>query len=467
MGMIFVSYRREDAAGEARALFSSLAEQLGAGSAFMDVDNIALGRDFRDALNERLNDCDVLLALIGKGWLTSKNRQGKPRLEDSNDFVRLEILAALKRNIPVTPVLVQDAEMPSADQLPEELRDFAYRNAFELSHARWESDVREMVRRLGLVRQAPAARQAPAVMPVVVPATKAPASGAARPAAGGDHRPGLSPDTTQAGQHGSSSNPVQPYGTATKLPMAAVAMAVVAAVGGGAWLLSARTPNTPSPSAQQPGAKLADTAVAPPVNLPVNPPISQAIQAPTPPAAAAKQPTLQAEATATPVASNPPVVNRPAAETVAINKPTPPDGAAPATSTAANTAPAATAVRPVETAPSYDGDFRQMFNSGFVYCDAKLLAAHWNIDIGEAKNRIGRLIRDGELALVRTRLSEAFTRASSGRGARCEFVDTGYSFADAKKLAAVWGVSVAEAKATVERKFNAGASGNVRRALRG
>lgn len=238
-------------------------------------------------------------------------------------------------------------------------------------------------------------------------------------------------------------------------------------MGGGAWLLSARTPNTPSPSAQQPGAKLADTAVAPPVNLPVNPPISQAIQAPTPPAAAAKQPTLQAEATATPVASNPPVVNRPAAETVAINKPTPPDGAAPTTSTAANTAPAATAVRPVETAPSYDGDFRQMFNSGFVYCDAKLLAAHWNIDIGEAKNRIGRLIRDGELALVRTRLSEAFTRASSGRGARCEFVDTGYSFADAKKLAAVWGVSVAEAKATVERKFNAGASGNVRRALRG
>lgn len=282
MGMIFVSYRREDAAGEARALFSSLAEQLGAGSAFMDVDNIALGRDFREALHERLNDCDVLLALVGKGWLESKNRQGKPRLEDSNDFVRLEILAALKRNIPVTPVLVQDAEMPSADQLPEELRDFAYRNAFELSHARWESDVREMVRRLGLVRQAPAALPAPAAVPVVVPAATASASGAARPAAGGDHRPGMSPGAAQAGQYGSSSAG-QPYGAATKLPLVAVAMAVVAAVGGGAWLLSPKTPNTPAPSAQQPGARLADTAVAPPVNPPVNPPISQAIQAPTPP----------------------------------------------------------------------------------------------------------------------------------------------------------------------------------------
>lgn len=153
MGTVFISYRREETAGEARALFGALVARLGENSVFMDVDNIELGRDFRQVLQERLASCDLLLALIGRDWVNAKNASGQRRLEDPADFVRLEIEAALKRNIPVTPVLVQGAHMPAAEQLPENLRDFAYRNGFELSHNRWESDVQEMLRRLRLGEQ--------------------------------------------------------------------------------------------------------------------------------------------------------------------------------------------------------------------------------------------------------------------------------------------------------------------------
>lgn len=153
MGSVFINYRRGETAGEARALFNELVTTLGKDSVFMDVDNIALGRDFRQVLQERLASCDLMLALIGKDWVDGKNSMGQRRLDIPDDFVRLEIEAALKRNIAVTPVLVQGAQMPSAEQLPESIKDFAYRNGFELSHNRWESDVQEMLKRLGLNRQ--------------------------------------------------------------------------------------------------------------------------------------------------------------------------------------------------------------------------------------------------------------------------------------------------------------------------
>jgi TIR domain-containing protein len=153
MGTIFISYRREEAAGEARALFNDLVARIGKDLVFMDVDTIALGRDFRQVLQENLASCDLMLVLIGKDWIEAKDRSGRRRLEDSGDFVRLEIGAALKRNIPVTPVLLQGAHMPSPEQLPEDLRDLSYRNGFELSHTRWDSDVQEMIKRLRLGSQ--------------------------------------------------------------------------------------------------------------------------------------------------------------------------------------------------------------------------------------------------------------------------------------------------------------------------
>jgi TIR domain-containing protein len=150
MGAIFVSYRRGDSEGQARALVQALTQHVGKKSVFMDVDGIEPGRDFRQVLNERLASCDMMLVIIGKGWLSATNPAGKRRLDDPRDFVRQEVAAALKRNIPVTPVLVQGASMPSADELPEELQDLTYRHSFELGHNRWDSDVNEMIRRLGL-----------------------------------------------------------------------------------------------------------------------------------------------------------------------------------------------------------------------------------------------------------------------------------------------------------------------------
>ncbi len=155
MGAVFLNYRRGDSEGQARALFLELARLLGKDSVFMDVDSIALGRDFRTILQERLGSCDVMVALIGPDWLDAADPSGNRRLENPTDFVRQEIAAALKRNIPVIPVLVQGARMPASERLPDDLRDLPYRNGFELGHSTWESDVAEMVKRLGLQEQQP------------------------------------------------------------------------------------------------------------------------------------------------------------------------------------------------------------------------------------------------------------------------------------------------------------------------
>jgi hypothetical protein len=147
MSTVFISYRRETAAGEARALFNDLAALLGKSSVFMDVDSISLGRDFRSVLQKMLGSCDLMLVIIDKDWAGIKNEAGRTRLEDPGDYVRLEVEAALKRDIVVTPVLVKGAHMPAGEQLPAEIRDLVYRNGFELSYNRWESDVREIIRR--------------------------------------------------------------------------------------------------------------------------------------------------------------------------------------------------------------------------------------------------------------------------------------------------------------------------------
>lgn len=161
MGAIFISYRRGDSEGQARALYADLSRHLGKDSVFMDVDSIALGRDFRHVLQERLSSCDMVLALIGPNWLDIKDEQGNRRLDSPTDFVRQELSASLKRGVPVTPVLVQGARIPPPERLPDDIQDLAYRNGFELSHLRWDSDVQEMVKRLGLVSSPSPAGGAP------------------------------------------------------------------------------------------------------------------------------------------------------------------------------------------------------------------------------------------------------------------------------------------------------------------
>ena len=148
MRAIFMSYRREDAEGQAGRLYADLVDFFGEDKVFMDVVDIEPGRDFRQAIDEQVASCGVLLALIGKDWLDLKDKTGRRRLEDPMDFVRLETASALKRGIPVIPILVRGARLPQAEQLPADLTDLIYRNAVELSHSRWDSDVQVLIKAL-------------------------------------------------------------------------------------------------------------------------------------------------------------------------------------------------------------------------------------------------------------------------------------------------------------------------------
>ncbi len=148
MSSIFISYRRDDAEGQAGRLYDDLVAEFGAESVFMDVADIQPGRDFRKVIEQSLSSCGAFLSVIGKGWVTAKDESGKRRLDDPADFVRVETATALRRDIPLVPVLVQGATTPKPDQLPDELKDLAYRNAMEITHARWDSDVQLLIKAL-------------------------------------------------------------------------------------------------------------------------------------------------------------------------------------------------------------------------------------------------------------------------------------------------------------------------------
>ncbi|HEY6444963.1 MAG TPA: toll/interleukin-1 receptor domain-containing protein [Acidobacteriaceae bacterium] len=145
---IFISYRRDDSEGEAGRLFDDLVRVYGEKSVFMDVAGINPGIDFRKAIDDNVATCGVLLAIIGPQWATINNSAGQLRLNDENDFVRLEVASALARDIPVIPVLVHNATMPRPDALPENLKNLAFRNSVELTHARWNSDVQLLTKAL-------------------------------------------------------------------------------------------------------------------------------------------------------------------------------------------------------------------------------------------------------------------------------------------------------------------------------
>ncbi len=180
MGSIFISYRRSDSAGESGRLSDDLIARFGSSHIFMDVDAIQPGIDFRKAIRDNVGKCRVLLAVMGPDWLEARGKDGSRRLDSENDYVRLEIAAALAREVPVVPVLVRGARMPKADQLPEELRELAYRNSVELTHARWKSDVQV----LGHALEPYLAADSGATAQVV--SVAAPAASSAAPMAGFD-----------------------------------------------------------------------------------------------------------------------------------------------------------------------------------------------------------------------------------------------------------------------------------------
>lgn len=194
---VFINYRREDTAGHAGRLFDRLSTRF-PGQVFMDIDTLEPGVDFVEVIERAVSTCRLLIVLIGNTWLEARDLGGSRRLDDSADFVRIEIAMALQRKIRVIPVLVHGARMPRAEELPPDLANLARRNAIELSDARWAYDAERLIRTIEEILQpldaraevtgipnrmeaAGAAPAGPTAGPRPVSAPRSPASRATKP----------------------------------------------------------------------------------------------------------------------------------------------------------------------------------------------------------------------------------------------------------------------------------------------
>ena len=142
---IFINYRREDTAAYAGRLYDRLAAHFGKEGVFIDIDQIEPGEDFVEAINRKIDACNIAVVLIGPNWLSVRDTSGTRRLDDSEDFVRIEIVAALQREIGTIPVLVGGVRMPRKEEIPEELAPLSRRNAIELSETRFHADVDRLI----------------------------------------------------------------------------------------------------------------------------------------------------------------------------------------------------------------------------------------------------------------------------------------------------------------------------------
>jgi hypothetical protein len=146
-GKIFVNYRREDEPGFAIALFGYLEQALSPEQLFMDVEGgIAPGQDFVHVIEEQVNVCEIMLVLIGSKWLTATDESGRLRLQDPQDFVRIEIDSAIRLGKQIVPVLLHKTQMPRADALPEPLKPLARLHAVRLTQERFKSDAQVLIK---------------------------------------------------------------------------------------------------------------------------------------------------------------------------------------------------------------------------------------------------------------------------------------------------------------------------------
>jgi hypothetical protein len=164
---IFISYRRDDSAAMAGRLHDRLAETFGEANLFIDVDNMPAGADFVKYLNKQVGSCDIFLCAIGPNWLDAKDEDGQRRLDQPDDYVRVEIAAALSRDIPVIPVLIDGAHVPKARELPEDIAALTRRNAIEVRSSHFRRDADELTDKIGGVfkEKGPVSRRL--VLPII------------------------------------------------------------------------------------------------------------------------------------------------------------------------------------------------------------------------------------------------------------------------------------------------------------
>ena len=161
MGQIFISYRREDSAGHAGRLEQALEARFGVGGVFRDVSDLRPGEPFPRALVRGLEEASAMLVLIGPKWLVS-GEEGRRRLDETDDYVRLEVAHGLSRGIAVVPLLIDQTQMPTRDTLPKPIQSLAERQALRLSDPGWDGDVDrlcEALERLSGLRRQPTLRR--------------------------------------------------------------------------------------------------------------------------------------------------------------------------------------------------------------------------------------------------------------------------------------------------------------------
>jgi hypothetical protein len=163
---IILSYRREDSAGVTGRIFDRLSQEFGTDRVFMDIDSMPAGVDFHEHLQAILADCGALLVVIGKSWRSQ--RKGQPaRIMDPDDWVRIEVETALERGIPVVPLLIDGASLPSRDQLPESLWPLLRRNALPVDSGRdFHGQLSRLVRDLRLQIDSASAPETAAAIPL-------------------------------------------------------------------------------------------------------------------------------------------------------------------------------------------------------------------------------------------------------------------------------------------------------------
>ncbi len=150
---MFISYRRDDSAGYAGRLLDRLVLRLGRDHVFRDIENIGPGEEFAETIRKRLATCDVLLVIIGPRWLSAVDEQGRNRLENADDLVRMEIKLGLERKIRVIPILLPGTRMPNASELPAALAALSQLNAVEIREAHFDHDATQLIEVIGSKRR--------------------------------------------------------------------------------------------------------------------------------------------------------------------------------------------------------------------------------------------------------------------------------------------------------------------------
>jgi len=138
---VFLCYRRGDSAGDTGRVHDRLGKEF---ELFMDVESL-LGVNYATALRDAVAKCEVLLAVIGPNWLNAADEAGNRRLDDPHDWVRIEIGAALQRNIPVVPILLEGTKVPKPEQLPEDLKELPLRSGLNVHHASFHNDMNKLI----------------------------------------------------------------------------------------------------------------------------------------------------------------------------------------------------------------------------------------------------------------------------------------------------------------------------------